>query len=103
MAKTSSIERNKKRERMAKKFAAKRTKLKAIADNESLPVEDRFAARFQRKGNCGNQVGQAFAHSRAGFDDERSVLFQCFADRAGHRFLLRAVLEVLRFGKGARW
>lgn len=47
MAKTSSIQRNKKRERLTKKFAAKRTKLKAIADNDSLAMEDRFAARLK--------------------------------------------------------
>ena len=47
MAKTSSIERNKKRERLAKKYAAKRAKLKAIADNDSLAMEDRFAARLK--------------------------------------------------------
>jgi small subunit ribosomal protein S14 len=47
MAKTSSVERNKKRERLAKKFANKRTKLKAIADNDALPMEERFAARLK--------------------------------------------------------
>jgi small subunit ribosomal protein S14 len=47
MAKTSSIERNKKRERLAKKHAAKRAKLKAIADNDNLAMEDRFAARLK--------------------------------------------------------
>ena len=47
MAKTSSIERNKKRERLAKKFAAKRARLKAMASNESLPVEERFSARMK--------------------------------------------------------
>ena len=47
MAKTSSIERNKKRERLAKKHSAKRAKLKAIADNDSLAMEDRFAARLK--------------------------------------------------------
>lgn len=47
MAKTSSIERNKKRERLAKKYAVKRTKLKAIADNDGLAMEDRFAARLK--------------------------------------------------------
>ena len=45
MAKTSSIERNKKRERLAKQYSAKRAKLKAIADNDGL--EDRFAARLK--------------------------------------------------------
>ena len=47
MAKTSAIERNKKRERLAKKHAAKRAKLKAIADNDNLAMEDRFAARLK--------------------------------------------------------
>jgi small subunit ribosomal protein S14 len=47
MAKTSSIERNKKRERLAKKYAARRAKLRAAALNESLPLEERFAARLK--------------------------------------------------------
>ena len=47
MAKTSSIERNKKRERLAKKFAARRAKLRATALNEALPLEERFAARLK--------------------------------------------------------
>jgi small subunit ribosomal protein S14 len=47
MAKTSSIERNKKRERLAKKYAARRAKLRAQALNESLPLEERFAARLK--------------------------------------------------------
>ena len=47
MAKTSSIERNKKRERMAKQYAARRAKLRAAALNEDLPLEERFAARLK--------------------------------------------------------
>ena len=47
MAKTSSIERNKKRQRLAKQFAARRAKLKAIALDENLPLEERFAARLK--------------------------------------------------------
>ena len=47
MAKTSSIERNKKRERMAKQYAARRAKLRAQALNEDLPLEERFAARLK--------------------------------------------------------
>ncbi len=47
MAKTSSIERNKKREQLAKKFAARRAKLRATALNESLPLEERFEARLK--------------------------------------------------------
>lgn len=47
MAKTSSVERNEKRRRMAKKFSSKRTRLKAIATDESLPLEQRFEARLK--------------------------------------------------------
>jgi small subunit ribosomal protein S14 len=47
MAKTGSIERNDKRKRLVKQFAARRKKLKAIALDESLPPEDRFEARLK--------------------------------------------------------
>ena len=45
MAKTGSIERNDKRKRLVGKFAARRAKLKAIALDENLGLEERFAAR----------------------------------------------------------
>ena len=47
MAKKSSIERNQKRERLAKKFAPQRQRLKAIANDDSKPMEERFAARLK--------------------------------------------------------
>lgn len=47
MAKKSAIEKNKRRARMAKKFASKRTRLKEIASDKSLPAEDRFDARLK--------------------------------------------------------
>ena len=47
MAKTGSIERNHKRQRMAKQYAARRAKLKAIALDENVPLEDRFDARLK--------------------------------------------------------
>jgi small subunit ribosomal protein S14 len=47
MAKKSSIEKNKKRERLAKQYSAKRARLKAIADDDSLPMEERFTARLK--------------------------------------------------------
>ena len=47
MAKTSMIERNKKRQRLAKKFNFRRTRLKELATDRSLPAEDRFAARLK--------------------------------------------------------
>lgn len=47
MAKKSAIERNLKRERMAKRYAGKRARLKAVADNMAATPEDRFAARLK--------------------------------------------------------
>lgn len=47
MAKKSLIERNKKRERLARRYAKKRAALKAAACDENVPPEDRFAARLK--------------------------------------------------------
>jgi len=47
MAKKSSIERNKKRERLVKKFAAKRARFKAMTTDDSLSLEERFHAQLK--------------------------------------------------------
>ncbi|HZP78367.1 MAG TPA: 30S ribosomal protein S14 [Pseudolabrys sp.] len=47
MAKKSSIEKNKRRQKMAKKFSGRRSRLKAIVQNKTLPVEERFAASLK--------------------------------------------------------
>jgi small subunit ribosomal protein S14 len=47
MAKKAMVERDLKRRRMAGKYAAKRAELKAIADDTSLPPEERFQARLK--------------------------------------------------------
>ncbi len=47
MAKKSAIEKNRNRARLAKQFAGKRERLKAIAEDESLSMEDRFQARLK--------------------------------------------------------
>ena len=47
MAKTSMVERNNKRRRLAKKFKVRRTRLNAIAADRKLPAEERFAARLK--------------------------------------------------------
>ena len=44
MAKKSSIEKNNKRAKLAKKYAARRERLKAIANDKSLDVVERFEA-----------------------------------------------------------
>jgi len=47
MAKLSQINRNKKREKLVARYAAKRAALKAKADNMSVVPEERFAARMK--------------------------------------------------------
>ena len=47
MAKKSVIERNDKRKRLAKKYLAKRTALKALTRDSSLSPEERFNAQLK--------------------------------------------------------
>ena len=44
MAKKSAVEKNKRRARLVRKYAARRDTLKAAAKDLSLPQEERFAA-----------------------------------------------------------
>ncbi len=47
MAKKSAIEKNMRRQRLVKRYAAKRAQLLALANDRSLPQEERFAARLK--------------------------------------------------------
>lgn len=47
MAKTSSIEKNKKRQKMARQFSARRAALKAQTRDQNLQPEQRFAAQLK--------------------------------------------------------
>ena len=47
MAKKSAVNRNEMVKEMAKKYAAKRDALKAIANDEARPLEERFEARLK--------------------------------------------------------
>jgi len=47
MAKKSQIEKNQKRRRLAARYTARRQKLKAIARDESLSLEERFQAQLK--------------------------------------------------------
>ena len=47
MAKKSSIEKNNRRRRLAKKFSGRRSRLKAIAMDKTKPIEERFAASLK--------------------------------------------------------
>lgn len=44
MAKKSAVEKNKHREKLVRKYAARRARLKAISCDRSLPQEERFQA-----------------------------------------------------------
>ena len=47
MAKKSAVNRNLRVRALVKQYAAKRLELKAIANNEALPLEERFEARLK--------------------------------------------------------
>jgi small subunit ribosomal protein S14 len=47
MAKKSAIEKNKRRAQLAKRFAPRRERLKSIACDMSLPIEEQFKARLK--------------------------------------------------------
>ena len=47
MAKKAMVEREKKRQRLVEKYATKRAALKEIANDENLPMEERFKARLK--------------------------------------------------------
>lgn len=47
MAKVSMVERNRKRMRLVAQYAEQRARLKAIARDEKLPMEERFKARLK--------------------------------------------------------
>ena len=47
MAKTSSIEKNKRRARLAKQYAGRRARLKKIAMDKTVTMEERFAATLK--------------------------------------------------------
>jgi small subunit ribosomal protein S14 len=47
MAKKSSVEKNNRRRRLTKKYAGRRSRLKAVARDKALPMEERFAAALK--------------------------------------------------------
>ena len=47
MAKKSTVNRNEMVRKLVKQFAAKRAALKATANDQNLPLEERFAARLK--------------------------------------------------------
>ena len=47
MAKTSSVEKNNRRRKLADRYAAKRKALKAIVRDQKKPIEERFRAQLK--------------------------------------------------------
>jgi small subunit ribosomal protein S14 len=47
MAKTSAIEKNNRRRKLSKQYAAKRATLKAKSKDKKLPLEERFAIQLK--------------------------------------------------------
>jgi small subunit ribosomal protein S14 len=47
MAKTSMVEKNKRREKLSKQQSAKRSTLKAVVMDRSKPIEERFEAQLK--------------------------------------------------------
>lgn len=47
MAKKSAIEKNRRRQRLVRRYAGKRARLKAMAEDRSLSNEERFQARLK--------------------------------------------------------
>ncbi|MGE0725879.1 MAG: 30S ribosomal protein S14 [Alphaproteobacteria bacterium] len=47
MAKTSAVEKNKHRQALAKRYAGKRARLKAVANDREAPPEERFEANLK--------------------------------------------------------
>ena len=47
MAKKSAVENNKRKMRLVKQYAGRRARLQAIADDESVSMEERFEARLK--------------------------------------------------------
>lgn len=47
MAKTSSVEKDKKRRQMVQRFASKRAELKKLIMDQSKPIEERFRAQLE--------------------------------------------------------
>ena len=94
MAKKSSIEKNNRRARVAQQFAARRAKLKAMAIDENLPAEDRFAAGEQRLVSALFDQAAALLQPSGLFGIDATLI-----DRA----LLRDAVNDPEWSEDARW
>ncbi len=63
MAKKSSIEKNNRRARLAKQYAAKSARLKAIANDRDQPMQERFQAHAEDCRDAAQFVADALSQS----------------------------------------
>jgi small subunit ribosomal protein S14 len=61
MAKTSSVEKNKRRRKLVARYAGKRKALKAIIMDQKKPLEERFQAQLKLAALPRNRPRPAFA------------------------------------------
>lgn len=77
MAKKSSVEKNKRRERLVKQYAARRAKLKAIAVDQQRPAEERFAARLKLS-ELPRNSSPVRVHNRCAFSGRSRAYYRKF-------------------------
>ena len=65
MAKTSSIEKNNRRRKLTKKYAAKRARLKAIANDKSEAAGGALRGGHQARGAAAQRLGDAASATAA--------------------------------------
>ena len=63
--------------------------------------DDRLFLFLEGEKHRRHEVGERFADTGAGFDDEMALLFERLRDRRGHRLLFRAIFEIARFREQA--
>lgn len=78
MAKKSSIEKNKRRTRMAKQFEGKRERLKEVARDKSLEPEERFAA-FLKLAELPRNSSKVRIHNRCALTGRPRAYYRKFA------------------------
>ncbi len=97
MAKNSAVNRNEMVKKLVAQYASRREALKATANNESLPLEERFEARRRSSQIVARLPGDGHADAgrlkaRRGHFRHRSSLF-CSARRHGDKIDSKAIFS----------
>src|ERR1051325_1640078 len=73
--------------------------IELVLEIDCVRRDDRFFVLLEREENRGHKVSERFADAGAGLDDKMSIFLEGAGNGGGHGLLLRAKLEILRFGK----